>query len=81
MIKIKVNEKNIEKALKEYKLKFKRIKVKEELINRKNFTKPSEEEREEKQKAIYIRKKILNRNIQYLNTIHKPGKRTLIGLS
>jgi|TARA_R110000803_G_C11956693_1_gene318244 small subunit ribosomal protein S21 len=57
MIKIKVNEKNIEKALKEYKLKFKRIKVKEELINRKNFTKPSEEEREEKQKAIYIRKK------------------------
>ena len=46
MIKIKVNEKNIEKALKEYKLKFKRIKVKEELINRKNFTKPSEEERE-----------------------------------
>ena len=45
MIKIKVNEKNIEKALKEYKLKFKRIKVKEELINRKNFTKPSEEER------------------------------------
>ena len=57
MIKIKVNEKNIEKALKEYKLKFKRIKVKEELINRTNFTNPSEEEREEKQKAIYIRKK------------------------
>lgn len=57
MLRIKVKKGNIEKALKDYKWKFKRTKVKDELNNRKEFTKPSEERREEINKAIYNRKK------------------------
>ena len=57
MLKIKVVKGDIEKALKDYKWKVKRTKVKDELNSRKEFTKPSEKKREEKGKAIYKRKK------------------------
>jgi small subunit ribosomal protein S21 len=57
MLRIPVKKGNIERALKAYKWKFRRTKVKEELNNRKEFTKPSEERRKEKNKAIYKRKK------------------------
>jgi small subunit ribosomal protein S21 len=57
MLKIKVVKGDIEKALKDYKWKVKRTKVKDELNTRKEFTKPSEKKREEKGKAIYKRKK------------------------
>ena len=57
MLKIKVVKGDIEKALKDYKWKVKRTKVKDELNTRKEFTKPSEKKREKKGKAIYKRKK------------------------
>jgi|TARA_B110000211_G_scaffold224029_1_gene274657 small subunit ribosomal protein S21 len=57
MLKIPVKKGNIERSLKEYKRKFKNTKVKEELNDRKKFTKPSEKNRIEKGKAIYVRKK------------------------
>jgi small subunit ribosomal protein S21 len=57
MLRILVKKGKIEKALKDFKWKFKRTKVKEELTNRKEFTKPSEKKRIDKGKAIYNRKK------------------------
>lgn len=47
---------NIERALKKYKKKFERTGVVKELRNRKQFTKPSVENRAAKIKAIYIEK-------------------------
>ena len=57
MLRIKVIKGNIEKAIKDYKEKFRKIKLKESLINRKEFTKPSKKKREKINKAIYINKK------------------------
>jgi len=45
---------NIERALKKFKKKFERTGTVKELRNRKHFTKPSVERREEIKKAIYI---------------------------
>lgn len=55
MIIVEVNN-GIEKALKKYKAKHKRIKVNEELRDRKEFTKKSVKKRQRKLKAIYIQK-------------------------
>ena len=57
MIIVKVQKENIEKALKAYKWKYKRTKVKEQLNDRKQFKKKSEKRREEVNKAIYKNKK------------------------
>lgn len=55
MLVIQVKEgDNIERALKKYKRKYEKTKVLRELRNRKNFTKPSIENREQKKKAIYV---------------------------
>lgn len=53
MLIIKVYKDNIEKAIKDYKWKYKRTKVKEQLDDRKEFKKKSIKKREEKKKAIY----------------------------
>jgi len=55
MIIIKV-DKGIEKALKMYKSKHRKIKQSEELRERKYFTKKSVKKRKQKIKAIYIEK-------------------------
>jgi len=55
IIEIKKGE-SIDVALKRLKNKFKRIKITEELRERKTFEKPSEVKRKEKKKAIYIQK-------------------------
>ncbi len=57
MIIVKVEKTNIEKALKAYKWKYKRTKVKEQLTERKEFKKKSVKRREEKNKAKYKNKK------------------------
>lgn len=57
MIIIPVKYGNIEKALKSYKWKFKKTKVKEQLNDRKQHKKKSEKRREEVNKAIYKNKK------------------------
>ena len=57
MIIIPVKQGNIEKALKAYKWKFKRTKVKEQLNDRKQHKKKSVKRREEINKAKYKQKK------------------------
>ncbi|SFD17895.1 30S ribosomal protein S21 [Algibacter pectinivorans] len=55
MLKIQVKEgENIERALKRYKRKFVRTTVKNQLQERKQFTKPSVARRAQLQKAQYI---------------------------
>lgn len=55
MLVIQVKEgDNIERALKKYKRKYEKTKVLRELRKRKNFTKPSLENREKLKKAIYV---------------------------
>ncbi|MEP3838920.1 MAG: 30S ribosomal protein S21 [Algibacter sp.] len=55
MLKIQVKEgENIERALKRYKRKFVRTTVKNQLQERKQFTKPSVERRAQLKKAQYI---------------------------
>lgn len=56
MLIIKV-EKNIEKALKQYKSKVIKTHQMSELKDRKEFEKPSKTKRKEKNKAKYIQKK------------------------
>lgn len=55
IIEVKDNE-NIDRALKRYKRKYRRTKVREELRRRKHFTKPSVERRNELLDAIYREK-------------------------
>lgn len=47
---------SIERMLKRYKKKVDKTKLLKNLRDKKHFTKPSEEKRREKQKAIYIEK-------------------------
>ena len=55
MLKIQVKEgENIERALKRYKRKFVKTTVKNQLQERKQFTKPSVERRAQIQKAEYV---------------------------
>ena len=56
MIIIPIKDGNIERALKAYKWKFKRTKVKEELTDRKEHKKKSVKRRQEIKKAIYVQK-------------------------
>ena len=44
---------SIDKALKKYKKKYQSTRIIEELRNRKSFTKPSKQKREERKKAVY----------------------------
>lgn len=59
MLIVEVNNNNIEKALKALKVKVKNTKQNEELRSRKEFTKKSVKNREQKKTAIYKEK--LNR--------------------
>ena len=52
MIKIPVVKGNINKALKQFKVKFKNTQVLKELRERKNYTKPSAKKRVQKDEAI-----------------------------
>jgi small subunit ribosomal protein S21 len=51
------NEESIEQAIKRYRRKRRDSKLKYQLLDRKNFTKPSVKRREEVLKAIYKREK------------------------
>lgn len=54
MLKIIVKEgENIDRALKRFKTKYRKTKVLYTLRDRQHYTKPSEERRQSKQKAIY----------------------------
>ncbi len=57
MLIIKVKNKNIEAALKNYKYKVYKTKQLQNLNKNKEYTKPSAERREEHKKAIYVNKK------------------------
>ena len=57
MLIIKVKNKNIEEALKNYKYKVYKTKQLQNLNKNKEYTKPSEEKRESQKKAIYLNKK------------------------
>lgn len=57
MLKVKVERKNIEKALKKYKSKIIKTRQMREVNERKEFTKDSEERRREVDKAKYKEKK------------------------
>jgi small subunit ribosomal protein S21 len=57
MLKVPVIKGNIERALKTLKRKVRNTKQNEDLRNRKEYTKPSVEKRQEKLKAIYNQKK------------------------
>ena len=56
MLKIPVIKGNINKALKQFKRKFKQTGVLKEVRERKNYTKPSTKRRKEKEKAILKQK-------------------------
>ncbi len=57
MIVVQVKDgENIERALKKFKRKFEKTGVVKELRERQAYTKPSDERREEKKKAIYKQK-------------------------
>ena len=56
MLKIPVVKGNINRALKQFKRKFKQTGVLKEVRERKNYTKPSTKRRKEKEKAILKRK-------------------------
>ena len=60
MLIVKVQNQNIEKALKELKSKVIKVKRVKELTKRKYFTKKSTSKREEKRKAIYLQSKLEN---------------------
>lgn len=60
MLKVPVTKGNIERALKQLKRKVRNTKQNEELRNRKEYTKPSEERRAEKKNAIYKQSKNLD---------------------
>ena len=57
MIKIPVVKGNINKALKQFKVKFKNTQVLKEIRERKNYTKPSAKKRVQKDEAIRKLKK------------------------
>ena len=57
MLKIPIVKGNINKALKQFKVKFKNTQVLKELRERKNYTKPSAKKRVQKDKAIRKLKK------------------------
>jgi small subunit ribosomal protein S21 len=57
MLVIKVKNGDINKALKQYKSKVIKTRQMTELRDRKEYTKPSEEKRKQKNKAIYLEKK------------------------
>lgn len=57
MLIIKVKNKNIEAALKNYKYKVYKTKQIQNLTENKEYTKDSVKKREEKKKAIYVNKK------------------------
>ena len=57
MLKVKVEGRNIERALKKCKSKVIKTRQMREVNKRKQYTKPSEERREEIQKAVYVEKK------------------------
>ena len=57
MIKIPVVKGNINKALKQFKVKFKKTQVLKEIRERKNYTKPSAKKRVQKDEAIRKLKK------------------------
>ena len=61
IIKREKNE-NIERMLKRYKKKVDKTKLLKILRDKKQFIKPSEEKRKEKQKAIYIKKMYSDNN-------------------
>ena len=56
MLKIPVIKGNINKALKQFKRKFKQTGILKEVRERKNYTKPSIKRRKQKEKAILKRK-------------------------
>ena len=56
MLKIPVIKGNINKALKQFKRKFKQLGILKEVRERKNYTKPSTKRRKQKEKAILKRK-------------------------
>jgi ribosomal protein S21 len=58
MIKVKIIDGNIEKALKTLKRKVSNIKQNRELSERKEYIKPTTKNRELKKKAIYCERKI-----------------------
>ena len=57
MLKVNVKNGNIDKALKLLKRKTRNVKQIVELRDNKEYTKPSEANREKKKKAIYVNKK------------------------
>ena len=57
MLRIEVNKGGIERALKNYKSKVIRTKQLKEVRDRKQFTKPSEIKRKQKEKAKYVQSK------------------------
>lgn len=56
MIIVKVKDRNIDKALKQYKLKVNQSGQLKEYRNRTEYVKPSVTKRQRKQRAIYIQK-------------------------
>ena len=56
MLKIPIIKGNIERALKQFKRKFKQIGILKEVRERKNYTKPSTKRRKQKEKAILKQK-------------------------
>ncbi|MEZ7900344.1 MAG: small subunit ribosomal protein S21 [Flavobacteriales bacterium] len=62
IIKVKDGE-NIERALKRYKNKHRKVQITRELRARKNYAKPTTQNRFTKLKAVYINNKILKEEI------------------
>ena len=60
MIIVKVKDRDIEKALRQYKYKRSRSKLDRELIERKEYTKPTTKRRKQKLKAINKNKFLKN---------------------
>ena len=60
MIIVRVKDRDIEKALRQYKYKRSRSKLDRELIERKEYTKPTTKRRKEKLKAINKNKFLKN---------------------
>ena len=56
MLRVPVIKNNLNKALKQFKRKFKQTGVLKEVRERKNYTKPSTKRRKEKEKAILKQK-------------------------
>lgn len=64
-IRIKVGKKPIEKALKQFKRKFAEYEIKEQLVERRRFTKPTTKRRKQKMDAIrnYKREEQLKKDL------------------